>query len=90
MYHGIMVEEVKALLVSEAEHDREQAIEHLIALLTSPEKGARERGYELFGEGLNEALYRSCLNYRGLVGGFTHPLVTALARSIETWAESGR
>jgi hypothetical protein len=81
-------DDIKTLLSSEEEHQRDRAIEHLVRLLTSPDRTDREEGCALYREGLNEALYRSCLNYRSLVGGFTHPLVTILARAIDAWADS--
>ncbi len=81
-----MSEQIDTLLLSDEERERERASEELVRLLTSTDRNDRLRGYAMFREGLNEALYRSCLNYRSLVGGFTHPLETILARAIEAWA----
>ena len=80
--------ELKALLNSENAQEKEQAIACLLALLTSRDERARARGYELFEEGINDALFCSCLNYRSLVRGFTHPLLQVVTRAVETWAIS--
>jgi hypothetical protein len=82
----MMSEQIETLLLSDEERERERAIEELVRLLTSTDRDDRLKGYAMFRERLNEALYRSCLNYRSLVGGFTHPLATILARAIEAWA----
>ena len=82
-------DELKRLLNSDQAPDKEQAIQYLVGLLTSPDKEMRSREYEPFEEGLNEALYQSCLNYSSLVGGFTHPLVTVLTRSVQAWSNPG-
>lgn len=79
--------DLKALLHSAREADREAAIQCLAELLTSRDSDVRRQGYELFEEGLKEALYQSCLNYGSLTGGFTHPLVTVVLRTVEAWAD---
>ncbi len=79
-------EALKALIASTAASDREQAVDGLVQLLTSPRSEERKRGCELFQEGLGEALFRSCLNYSALVGGVQHPLVDVLKRTVERWA----
>jgi len=82
-------DELKALVQSEDAADREQAIGYLVSLLTSANSADRRRGYELFGEGIAAALFRSCLNYGSLAGGFTDPLVAIVRRTVEAWAKSG-
>jgi hypothetical protein len=79
-------EELKALMGSDKPDEREQAIGYLVSLLTSQDAEVRHRGYELFAEGLNAALFCSCLNYGSLTGGFTAPLVNIVARAVEAWA----
>jgi len=83
---NMMADELKLLLNSDQGTDHEKAVQYLVGLLTSPDKGMRRRGCELFEEGLNEGLYQSCLNYRSLVGGVTHPLISVLTRSVEAWS----
>ena len=84
----LTTDELKSLVGSDDPQRREQAAEWLVSLLTSENVQARCRGYEFLNEGLTEALYCSCLNYRGLVGGFTQPLLDAVTRSVEFWAAS--
>lgn len=79
-------EEIKALFDSQNAEEKEQAIACLVDLLTSRDERVRARGYELFAEGIKDALLCSCFNYSSLVGGFTHPLLEALTRSLEMWA----
>ena len=81
-------EELKALTGVDRPDEREQAIGYLVSLLTSRDAEVRRRGYELFEEGLNEALFCSCLSYGSLTGGFTAPLVEIVARAVEAWAAS--
>lgn len=81
-------DELKALLDSDDAERNEQAVAHLVKLLTSQDEQARARGYQLFEEGIADALFCSCLNYRALVGGFTHPLLKVVRKSVETWAAS--
>lgn len=83
-------EELRALLDSEEAEKKEQAIACLVDLLTSQDERMRARGYELFREGINNALFCSCFNYSGLVGGFTNPLLEVVAQSIEIWAAARR
>ncbi len=47
-------------------------------------------GAGLLGAAFNDALYQSFLNYRSLVGGFTHPLLDVVRCSVELWAQAGR
>ncbi len=82
----LTAEVLKELITSAAVSDRERAVDGLVELLTSSVPEERRRGCELFQEGLGEALYRSCLNYRALVGGVQHPLTDVLARTVERWA----
>jgi hypothetical protein len=82
-------DELKALVRSERSDDREQAVRTLVNLLTSSDANVRGRGYELFREGLAEVLFRSCLNYGSLAGGFTDPLVDVLSCAVEFWAAPG-
>ena len=84
----ITTDELRALAQSEESAEREEAIGFLVRLLTSPDEAARRRGYEFFKEGLGEALFRSCLNYGSLAGGFTDPLVEIVMRTVEFWAAS--
>lgn len=81
-------DELKALVRSDQSEEREQAVGFLVSLLTSGEEDTRRRGYEFFKEGLNEALFCSCLNYGSLAGGFTDPLVDIVMRAVEFWAIS--
>ncbi len=79
-------DKLKTLLNSGRAEEIEQAVEYLVRLLTSRDEETRHRGYELFEEGVKEALYRSCLNYGSLAGGFTRPLMTVVTRTVEFWA----
>jgi glutathione S-transferase len=81
-------DELKALFDSEEAEQEEQAIAHLVELLTSRDKQLRAQGYRLFEEGIADALFCSCLNYRALVGGFTHPLLKVIRQAVEAWAAS--
>lgn len=81
-------DELKALVRSDQSAEREQAVGFLVSLLTSADEDTRRRGYELFKEGLSEALFCSCLNYGLLTGGFTDPLVDIVMRAVEFWAAS--
>lgn len=83
-------EDLKSLLLSERSGDSEKAIGTLVGLLSSRIEEKRARGYALYREALEEALYRSCLNYRSLVRGFTHPLLSVMEQAIETWADAPR
>lgn len=80
--------ELNALFQSEDAAGREQAICYIVGLLTSADMAERRQGYELFGEGVADALFRSCLNYGSLAGGFIDPLVAIVMRAVETWAAS--
>lgn len=82
-------DEVNALVQSEDSARREEAIAYLVRLLTSTDVADRRHGYELFGDGVAAALFRSCLNYGSLAGGFTDPLVQIVVRTVEAWAGSG-
>jgi hypothetical protein len=82
----VSMEQLKVLLESDRPEETEQAVAHLVRLLTSDDKDDRDRGYHLFRQGLEQALFRSCLNYGSLVRSFTHPLVNVLARTTESWA----
>jgi hypothetical protein len=62
------------------------AIDRVVAMLTSRDARLRQQGYALYRDGLEDALYQSCLNYGALVHGFTHPLLSALEEAIERWA----
>lgn len=64
----------------------EQAIDYLVAALTAGDEATRKQGYEMLDEALKEALYRSCLDYGSLAGGFTRPLLTVMMRTVEAWA----
>jgi|GEM_PF-3422744 len=79
-------ERLMGLLRSDLPEEKEQAITCLVGLLTSEDKMDRNRGYRLFHEGVDEALFCSCLDYGSLVGGSTHPLFEALSRAVELWA----
>jgi hypothetical protein len=79
--------ELKALFETGSSEDRAKAIDHLVGLLTSYDRDERARGYHLFGEAINDALFCSCLNYGALVEGFTHPLQAVMGKAIESWAE---
>lgn len=79
-------DEVKTLLHSGRSEESEQAVEYLGSLLTSQKEKTRRHGYEMLEECFKEALYRSCLNYGLLAGGFTQPLMTVVTRAIEFWA----
>jgi hypothetical protein len=81
-------DELKALVRSERSDQREQAVAHLAGLLTSRDEETRHHGYELFREGLADALFCSCLNYGSLAEGFTNPMVEIVTRAIESWAAS--
>lgn len=81
-------DELKALVHPDQAEEREQAVGFLVGLLTSTDQKERLRGYELFREGLSEALYCSCLNYGSLAGGFTDPLLDIVTRAVEFWAAS--
>jgi hypothetical protein len=83
-------EDLKSLLLSERSGDSEKAIGTLVGLLSSRIEEKRARGYALYREALEEALYRSCLNYRSLVRGFTHPLLSVMEQAIESWADAPR
>jgi len=80
--------ELNALVQSDDDAKREEAIAYLVSLLTSTDASERRRGYELFGDGVAAALFRSCLDYGSLAGGFTDPLVAIVMRAVETWAAS--
>lgn len=82
----VTTEEIKTLLGSDSAEGKAQAIAGLVNLLTSRDKALRARGYELFKEGIHDALLCSCFNYAGLVGGFTHPFLTVVTDAIEYWA----
>ena len=74
------------LLRSDRPEEKEQAVAQLVDLLTSEDSEDHNRAYRLFQEGIDEALFCSCLNYGSLVHSFTHPLLDVLARAIERWA----
>jgi hypothetical protein len=80
--------ELDALFQSDDAARREEAIGYVVGLLTSMDAAERRHGYELFGEGVADALFRSCLNYGSLTGGFTDPLVAIVKRTVEAWAAS--
>ena len=61
-------DDLKSLLLSERSAESEKAIGTLVGLLSSRDEVKRARGYALYREALEEALYRSCLNYRSLAG----------------------
>ena len=79
-------QELQSLLTSARIEQQKQGIEYLVALLCSDDRPVRLRGFALLREQLEEALYQSCLNYRGLVRGFTHPLEMVMEQAIERWA----
>jgi hypothetical protein len=81
-------DELKILVRSERSDQKERAVAHLAGLLTSRDEETRRQGYELFREGLADALFCSCLDYGSLAGGFTNPLVEIVTRAIESWAAS--
>lgn len=81
-------DELQALVRSDRPDLRERAVAHLASLLTSRDEETRRHGYELFREGLADALFCSCLNYGSLAGGFTNPLVDIVTRAVEFWATS--
>jgi hypothetical protein len=81
-------DELKTLVSSERSDQRERAVAHLASLLTSRDEETRHHGYELFREGLADALFCSCLDYGSLAGGFTDPLVDIVTRAVEFWAAS--
>lgn len=85
-------ERLQVLVRSEKPEEREEAITHVVSLLISPDAHSRRCGYELFKEAVSEALFRSCLDYGSLAGGFTEPLVEIVTRTVECWAagEPGR
>lgn len=62
---------------------KERMLTHIEALLTSGDAQMRARGYALLEEGINDALFCSCLNYRSLGGSFT-----PLADSSQAWGVS--
>jgi hypothetical protein len=78
--------ELQSLLSSDQRDCRRRGVEHLVALLSSHDRASRLRGYATWREQLEEALYQSCLNYRSLVRGLTHPLETVMEETIECWA----
>ena len=78
--------ELQSLLGSDRSDRLRQGVEHLVALLASRDRAWRLRGYAALHEQLEEALYQSCLNYRSLVRGFTHPLEAVMEEAIERWA----
>ena len=80
--------ELGALVQSDDGAKREEAIAHLVSLLTSTDAAKRRHGYELFGDGVAGTLFSSCLNYGSLASGLTDPLVDIVARTVETWAAS--
>lgn len=82
----LTADELKSLIDSGTEADKERLLDGLVQLLTSPLPEERRRGCELFEEGLGEALFRSCLNYGALVRGVTHPLAEVMTRTVEHWA----
>ncbi len=84
------VEELNAMFRSDRPEERSRAAGYLVEKLTSQDAGSRAQGHELLGAAFNDALYQSCLNYRSLVGGFTHPLLDVVRRSVELWAQAGR
>jgi hypothetical protein len=65
--------ELSALVQSDDAVKHEEAIDHLLSLLTSPNEVDRRRGHELRGSRRCDC--RSCLNYGFLASGFTDPLV---------------
>ena len=81
-------DELQALVRSDRPDLRERAVAHLADLLTSRDEETRRHGYELFREGLANALFCSCLDYGSLAGGFTNPLVEIVTRTVEFWATS--
>ena len=81
-------DELQALVRSDRPDLRERAVAHLASLLTSREEGRRRHGYELFREGIADALFCSCLDYGSLAGGFTNPLVEIVTHTVEFWATS--
>lgn len=81
--------ELNALVQSDDAAKRDEAIGHLVSLLTSTNEDDRRHGYELFGDGLAATLFSSCLNYGSLTSGFTDPLVEIVMRTVEAWAASG-
>ena len=80
--------ELKALLDSDKSDAKERTLTSIETLLTSRDMEMRKRGYALLEEGINDALLCSCFNYRSLVGGFTHPLLTVVKHAFETWARA--
>ena len=78
--------ELNALFQSEDTARREEAIGYIVGLLTSADTAERRHGYELFGEGVADGLFCSCLDYGSLTGGFADPLVAIVMRTVETWA----
>lgn len=78
--------ELQSLLNSDQRDRRRMGVEHLAGLLSSRDRGRRLDGYAVLREQLEEALYQSCLNYRSLVRGFTHPIETVMEEVIERWA----
>lgn len=82
-------EQLKNMLSLDRPKEKEQAIAYLVGLLTSEDRMDRNHGYQLFHEGIDEALFCSCLDYGSLVGSSTNPLLEVLARAIELWAARG-
>lgn len=60
-------DELKALVHSERSDQRARAVAHLASLPRDEE--TRRHGYELFREGLADALFCSCLDYGSLATG---------------------
>lgn len=79
-------DELRSLLGSDQSERWRQGMEHLVALLASRDRARRLSGYAMLRDQLEEALYQSCLNYRSLVRGFTHPLESVIEEAIERWA----
>jgi hypothetical protein len=79
-------QELQSLLTSGRTERQKEGVEYLVSLLCSRDRPIRLRGFEVLREQLEEALYQSCLNYRGLVRGFTHPIETVMEEAIERWA----
>ena len=83
-------DELQALVRSDQPDLRERAVARLVSLLTSHDEATRRHGYELFREGIADALFCSCLDYGSLASGFTDPLVDIVTRAVEFWAASSR
>ena len=82
--------ELKDLIRSDRSAERDEAVGCLVSLLTASDEPTRRRGYELFKQGMGEALFCSCLNYGSLTGGFTDPLIDVVTRVVEFWATADR